>query len=129
MAVSSAMTGWRFDKDNSRLDMYYRGTRAGHIDACGLQSALGLTVACGLTVTAGNLTVTAGDLILTGGDIRSGACGSLQLLCACGTGTFLASTCAAPCCAADGTVWAWDGSAGAVAPCGSGFLMVACACT
>ena len=34
--VSSIHNGWRFDKANSRLDYYYRGTRVGHINATGL---------------------------------------------------------------------------------------------
>ena len=136
--TTAAQRGWLHDGDNNRFDLYYQGTRSLSVDACGAVTApLGVTVtACGLTVTAGgatvtagDVTVTAGDLILTGGDIRSAACGDLQLLNAAGTGPFLASSCAAPGCAPDGTLWSWDGSCGAVAPCGSGFLMIACSCT
>ena len=36
MAVSGVHSGWRLDKSNSRLDMYYQGTRVGHIAAAGL---------------------------------------------------------------------------------------------
>jgi hypothetical protein len=36
MATSSTHNGWRYDKANSRLDIYYRGTRVGHVDASGL---------------------------------------------------------------------------------------------
>ncbi len=36
MAVSSIHNGWRYDRANSRLDIYFRGTRIGHINASGL---------------------------------------------------------------------------------------------
>jgi hypothetical protein len=36
MAVSSIHNGWRYDPANSRLDIYFRGTRIGHINASGL---------------------------------------------------------------------------------------------
>jgi hypothetical protein len=54
LAVSSKHTGWRWDKNNSRLDFYYQGTRVGHIDANGLTVASGLTLA---VTTADKLTV------------------------------------------------------------------------
>ncbi len=37
MATSGTLTGWHYDRGNSRLDMYYRGTRSGHIDTSGLK--------------------------------------------------------------------------------------------
>jgi len=91
MAVSSTHNGWRFDRANSRLDFYYRGTRVGHIDANSFDSVLPLavtgaitatttiaatttvTAGTGLTVTAGNGTITAGDLRVTAGNARLGA--------------------------------------------------------
>ena len=36
MATSSIHNGWHYDPSNSRLDLYYRGTRAGDITASGL---------------------------------------------------------------------------------------------
>lgn len=36
MAVSSKHTGWRYDAQNDRLDMYYKGTRIAYIDATSL---------------------------------------------------------------------------------------------
>ena len=39
MAISATHNGWHFDRGNSRLDYYYRGTRVGHIDATGLYVA------------------------------------------------------------------------------------------
>ena len=78
MAVSSIHTGWRFDRGNSRLDVYYRGTRLGHFDASGMTSVLAIdatttvTAGTGLTVTTGNDVVSAGDLRVTAGNIRLG---------------------------------------------------------
>jgi hypothetical protein len=42
MAVSSTFSGWQYDPSNSRLNIYFRGTRVGHINTSGLFSALGL---------------------------------------------------------------------------------------
>ncbi|KKK95227.1 hypothetical protein LCGC14_2674920, partial [marine sediment metagenome] len=42
MATSSIHTGWRYDKENGRLDFYYRGTRVGHITTTGMDLASGL---------------------------------------------------------------------------------------
>jgi len=57
MAVSATHNGWRFDPSNSRLDFYYRGTRAGHIDAAGVEATGTLTVT-GAATLSGTLTVT-----------------------------------------------------------------------
>ena len=85
MAVSSKHTGWRRDVDNARVDMYYQGTRVGHISATGIASAAAIsatttiaatttiTAGTGLTVTTGNSVVTAGDLRITAGNERLGA--------------------------------------------------------
>ena len=79
MVVSSKHTGWRRDVDNARVDMYYQGTRVGHINASGIASAAAvsatttITAGTGLTVTTGNNTVTAGDLRITAGNERLGA--------------------------------------------------------
>lgn len=67
MVLSSTHTGWRRDRENSRLDLYYQGTRIGHINASGFESALTLTSGTGLTVTAGGATITAGGLTVTAG--------------------------------------------------------------
>ena len=64
MAVSSTHNGWRYDPSNSRLDFYFRGTRAGHINASGAQftGTLGVT---GATTLSSTLAVT-GTSTLTG---------------------------------------------------------------
>ena len=41
--ASGTHNGWRYDAANSRLDVYFRGTRVGHFDASGLTNLLGLT--------------------------------------------------------------------------------------
>lgn len=83
MAASSLHNGWRYDPANTRLDIYYRGTRTGHANATGwttvgtLTSGGAFTVttggatitAGGLTVTAGGGTITAGDFTVTAGDV------------------------------------------------------------
>ena len=79
MAVSSIHNGWRYDPENNRLDMYYRGTRVAHINAAGLNVVStvadvntqgGIPVvyrinvaALGATVTSGNTDVTIVDKI------------------------------------------------------------------
>ena len=90
MAVSSIHTGWRFDRSNSRLDFYYRGTRAGHIDANGQRvtgtlvvdgastltgnvAAAGTLDVTGLLTAAAAITVTTGDSTNTAGNVRLGA--------------------------------------------------------
>jgi hypothetical protein len=45
MAVSSKMTGWRFDPTNDRLNMYYKGTIIAYIDATTLTMVGTLTPA------------------------------------------------------------------------------------
>ena len=76
--VSTIENGWNYDPANSRLDFYYRGTRAGHINASGLNTVAALTAATtvtagtGATVTTGNLTTTAGDERITAGNLRLG---------------------------------------------------------
>jgi hypothetical protein len=91
---SSTYTGWFDDRENSRLDYYYRGTTVGHMNGTTfvLAAGVGMTVtdtgltvtsggltvtaggltvtADGLTVTAGGATVTAGDLVVTAGDAQ-----------------------------------------------------------
>lgn len=54
MAVSNLHTGWRSDASNSRLDVYYKGTRIGHFNVDGI-------------------TVAAGDAKVTVGNTRLGA--------------------------------------------------------
>jgi hypothetical protein len=96
MPVSSKHTGWRRDVSNSRLDMYYNGTRVGAISAAGISTvaavtattsvdattsvSAGTTVAATTTVTGGtgviattgNITCTAGDVRITAGNERLG---------------------------------------------------------
>lgn len=72
MAVSAKHTGWRLDPDNSRLDIYYQGTRVGHAEAAGISTVAALTVGNALTVTAGNVVATAGDVRITAANLRLG---------------------------------------------------------
>lgn len=51
MADSSIHRGWRYDRDNDRLDLVYETTTAGWIDSNGLSTETGITVADGGTVT------------------------------------------------------------------------------
>ena len=83
--VSATFTGWHRDVDNARVDLYYQGTRVGHLTAAGITSVLAIsattsisstttmTAGTGLTVTTGNKTVTAGDSRVTAGNDRLGA--------------------------------------------------------
>lgn len=76
--VSTIENGWNYDPANSRLDFYYRGTRAGHINATGLTTvgtlaaATTVTAGTGASVTTGNLTTVAGDERITAGNLRLG---------------------------------------------------------
>lgn len=79
MAASSTHNGWRFDRANSRLDFYYRGTRIGHINGTQLVVATGgINVTGGVTAVTGGITDTAGPLIVTAQDARITA-GNLRL--------------------------------------------------
>ncbi len=40
--ASARQKGWRWDRDNDRLDFYYEGARIGHIDADGIDLASGM---------------------------------------------------------------------------------------
>ena len=77
--VSTIENGWNYDPQNTRLDFYYRGTRAGHINSSGLSTVAAIsatttiTAGTGLTVTTGNSVNTAGDLRVTAGNVRLGA--------------------------------------------------------
>ena len=44
MAVSATHRGWRFDRENARLDFFFNGTRAGHITATGLTTTGSFTL-------------------------------------------------------------------------------------
>lgn len=73
MAASSLHTGWHFDRANTRVDVYYQGTRAGHFNSTG-QALTGTLDANGnIASTTGNITATAGDLRITAGNVRLGA--------------------------------------------------------
>ena len=70
--ASSTFSGWFNDRENSRLDYYYSGTKVGHMTGTTfvLATNIGMTITdTGLTVTAGGLTVTAGGLTVTAGNI------------------------------------------------------------
>lgn len=66
MAVSSIHNGFHWDAANSRLDLYYRGTKFGYFTGAlmTLIGATGLTVTNAVTSTAGSITATAGNLVL-----------------------------------------------------------------
>ncbi len=64
MAVSSTHTGWRRDVDNARLDMYYEGTRVGHIDANGLYANGRLKeITTAVDDNSQNMTLAAADIV------------------------------------------------------------------
>ena len=73
MAVSGLHNGWRWDPANSRLDMYYRGTRVGSLDVNSYDLIMATNVTGGIAAVTGNLTATAGDLRVTAGNARLGA--------------------------------------------------------
>ena len=52
MAVSATHNGWHWDPSNSRLDMYYRGTRVGHINGSGFTNALAQTITGAATLSS-----------------------------------------------------------------------------
>lgn len=66
MAVSSIHNGFHWDVANSRLDLYYRGTKLGYFTGAlmTIAGATGLTVTNAITSTAGSITATAGNLVL-----------------------------------------------------------------
>ena len=72
MAVSSNHNGFHWDRTNSRLDLYYRGTKLGYFDGSLLTvaGATGLTVTNAITATSGAITATAGNVVITAGDLR-----------------------------------------------------------
>lgn len=72
MAVSSTHNGWRWDRTNSRLDVYYRGTRVGHISATAFVSAFAMSITGGITAATSNIVATLGDLRITAGNVRCG---------------------------------------------------------
>lgn len=60
MAVSSIHNGWRWDRANSRLDVYYRGTRVGHFNA-----SLFLVAVGDIRATLGNIRLGAVETFAT----------------------------------------------------------------
>lgn len=90
MPVSSIHNGWQYAPADSRLNMYYRGTRVADISATGLavvgaftatttiaattaiSATTTITAGTGLTVTTGNSINTAGDSRITAGNLRLG---------------------------------------------------------
>lgn len=73
MAVSGTHNGWRWDSQNARLDMYYRGTRVGSVDVNSVDFIMATNVTGGLAAVTGNVTATAGDVRVTAGNVRLGA--------------------------------------------------------
>lgn len=64
MATSPRHRGWRWDNDNTRLDVVVDGTEVGYFNDATADLTLNTN---GLTVTAGGITVTAGDVSLSAG--------------------------------------------------------------
>lgn len=65
MADSGRMRGWKYDHEDSHLEVWVNGTNVGVWDDATKDLVLPTN---GLTVTAGGATVTAGDLTVTAGD-------------------------------------------------------------
>ena len=65
MADSGRMRGWKYDHEDSHLEVWVNGTTVGVWDDANNDLVLPTN---GLTVTAGGATVTAGDLTVTAGD-------------------------------------------------------------
>ena len=65
MADSGRSRGWKYDHENSNLEVWVNGTNVGVWDDATNDLVLPTN---GLTVTAGGATVTAGDLTVTAGD-------------------------------------------------------------
>ena len=76
--TSGAESGFNWDQANSRLDVWYRGTRVGLFNTSGFASALAMaatttiTAGTGATTTTGNNVNTAGDERVTAGNLRLG---------------------------------------------------------
>ena len=79
MGASSLQNGWQYDSLNARLNFYYRGTRAGHIDANGVRIT-GTLMVDGATTQTGALTVagllTASATVQVTGNVKLGATSS-----------------------------------------------------
>jgi len=65
MADSGRMRGWKYDHEDSHLEVWVNGTNVGVWDDATNDLVLPTN---GLTVTAGGAKVTAGDLTVTAGD-------------------------------------------------------------
>ena len=65
MADSGRMRGWKYDHEDSHLEVWVNGTNVGVWDDANNDLVLPTN---GLTVTAGGATVTDGDLTVTAGD-------------------------------------------------------------
>jgi hypothetical protein len=84
MAVSPTMNGWRWDRDNSRLDVYYRGSRIGAFASAGFTFNGAKTLAN----SSGNFTLTGSNaLVLNGGSGNITIASSSVSVDASGTGT------------------------------------------
>lgn len=69
MANTTRFRGWRFDADNDRLDIFYNGTRVGHVDGSGMSLTGALTATGG--ITASGAATVEGDFIA--GDSTTGS--------------------------------------------------------
>jgi len=67
--ASSTYTGWYEDRENSRLDYYYKGTKCGHLNGTTFVLATGVA----LTVTDTGLTVSSGNIVGTLANVKIGA--------------------------------------------------------
>ena len=65
MADSGRMRGWKYDHEDSHLEVWVNGTNVGVWDDANNDLVRPTN---GLTITAGGATVTAGDLTVTAGD-------------------------------------------------------------
>ena len=66
MADSGRMRGWKYDHEDSHLEVWVNGTNVGVWDDANNDLVLPTN---GLTITAGGATVTAGDAVVTAGDL------------------------------------------------------------
>ena len=81
MADSATLNGWHWDRINSQLEFFYRGTKVGHLSSTGLNIVTGntLTIDSGGTLTSSGTITLAGtnsitsDVTMTAGKFISGS--------------------------------------------------------
>lgn len=69
MATSAIHNGWKWDRANSRLEFYYRGTKIGYLNTNGMTFESGKAI--DLSAATGMLSLAAGEIAAD--DIDSGA--------------------------------------------------------